>query len=320
MLIIPLGDPYSINIAAISKLLPRTPSNPTILIGSHKQWLHQIPADQLWLREIPVHDRLGHFSQPTYYFLNIDVTHSPLIPPEHLDLVSRGRISVQSLQPIHEIKSNRLAVLTCPINKAACQAAGFKFPGQTEFFEYIWEKNGIMIMHSQTLSIGLVTNHIPLVDVTSKVNPSLIIEKARNFRRTLKKIRKINQPNIAICGLNPHAGEDGLCGNHEKEIIEPAIHKLGKGFHGPISADTAFYRSIHGEFDGVLAMYHAQGLAPIKTLFFDQTINITGGLKHFRCSPDHGPAADKYLSKRFSLKSFSLAFQACNDYLSEIDK
>jgi 4-hydroxythreonine-4-phosphate dehydrogenase len=206
------------------------------------------------------------------------------------------------------------AVVTGPIHKAWMYAAGFKFPGQTEFFaERCGVKNFAMCLTGGKLTVALVTTHIPLSEVPRALKQSEIVRvglllvdflRCRRTRHRRAADAPNNAPRIAVAGLNPHAGESGKLGREEIEIIAPAIEELqaairNKGlsgsdqsavFNGPLSPDTVFHRAAEGEFDAVLCMYHDQGLIPLKLHAFHSGVNVTLGLPFPRTSPDHGTA------------------------------
>ena len=189
------------------------------------------------------------------------------------------------------------AIVTGPIHKARMYEVGFKFPGQTEFFaERCGIENFAMCLTGGKLTVALVTTHIPLSKVSRGLKQSEIVRVGLLLSDFLYS-RSIATPRIAIAGLNPHAGESGKLGREEIEIIGPAIAVLKSEIQnpkseiiGPISPDTVFHRAIEGEFDGVLCMYHDQGLIPLKLHAFHSGVNVTLGLPFPRTSPDHGTA------------------------------
>ncbi len=188
-------------------------------------------------------------------------------------------------------------LVTAPINKATIQSPGFKFPGHTEYIETSVGdgKKALMILMNESLRVALVTTHLPLKDIAKAITKEGIIEKATIFHTSLKRDFRISAPRIAVLSLNPHAGDDGLLGTEEKEVILPAIEELAdKGIQafGPYPADGFFGSGAYDHFDGVLAMYHDQGLAPFKTIALDSGVNFTAGLPIVRTSPDHGTAFD----------------------------
>jgi 4-hydroxythreonine-4-phosphate dehydrogenase len=214
------------------------------------------------------------------------------------------------------------AIVTGPIHKARMSEAGFKFPGQTEFFaERCGVKDYAMCLTGGKITVALVTAHIPLSEVHAALKQSEIVrvglllakfleQRARNLTGLAGQVTKMNpefnrSPRIAVAGLNPHAGESGKIGQEEIEIIEPAVAELNSSlvtnasparthssrlFSGPFSPDTVFYRAADGEFDAVLCMYHDQGLIPLKLQAFHSGVNVTLGLPFPRTSPDHGTA------------------------------
>lgn len=209
-----------------------------------------------------------------------------------------GKIALASLEAAtKDLAENKIDVLvTAPINKKNIQSPNFKFPGHTEYLaNYANEKNYLMIMVHDKIKVGLVTGHIPLKEVSEQLTTERIIEKAEVFYKSLVQDFKYTKPKLAILGLNPHSGDSGLLGSEEQEIIAPAIEKLQqKGMYvfGPYPSDGFFGSSAITKFDGVLAMYHDQGLAPFKALAFDEGVNYTAGLPIVRTSPDHGVAYD----------------------------
>jgi 4-hydroxythreonine-4-phosphate dehydrogenase len=188
-------------------------------------------------------------------------------------------------------------LVTAPINKATIQSPGFQFPGHTEYIETSVGngQKALMILMNETLRVALVTTHLAIKDISRAITKESIVEKTTIFHTTLKRDFRISNPRIAVLALNPHAGDDGLLGSEEKEIISPAIEELaGKGIQafGPYPADGFFGNGTYYHFDGVLAMYHDQGLAPFKTIALESGVNFTAGLPIIRTSPDHGTAFD----------------------------
>jgi len=209
-----------------------------------------------------------------------------------------GKAAFLSLQRATEdIVAGKLdALVTAPINKKNSQSSDFNFIGHTE---YLTEKSGVadslMLLICEELKIGVVTGHIPLSEVSSKLTREKIIAKTTILLNSLKKDFGISKPRIALLGLNPHAGEDGILGKEDKELIAPIIEELKqKGIlaFGPFPADGFFGSKHYKKFDGILGMYHDQGLIPFKLLAFDSGVNFTAGLPFIRTSPDHGTAYD----------------------------
>jgi 4-hydroxythreonine-4-phosphate dehydrogenase len=187
------------------------------------------------------------------------------------------------------------AVVTGPVSKRQMHAVGFEFPGQTEFFaERTKTKNHAMCLTGGALTVALVTAHVPLKDVPGLLSIGEIVRVGK-LLADFSRRRGIARPRIAVAGLNPHAGEGGDLGREEIDMIAPAISALrdsdpDASYSGPWAPDTLFFRAVAGEFDGVLCMYHDQGLIPLKLHAFDAGVNVTLGLPFPRTSPDHGTA------------------------------
>lgn len=183
-------------------------------------------------------------------------------------------------------------VVTAPVSKTWMQKAGFDFPGQTEFFASRWEGEPTMAFAGGKLAVVLATWHIPLMQVADALTDEVLSRAVQRAAFLANKLGA-NEPRIGVCGLNPHAGEDGLLGTEEREHLDPILDKLRERFPGlskTLPGDTVFWRQLQGDFDTVVALYHDQGLAPVKTLEFDASVNITLGLPWIRTSPDHGTA------------------------------
>ncbi len=183
-----------------------------------------------------------------------------------------------------------------PINKKNVQSDEFSFLGQTEYFTERFEVNdSLMMMVSSNLKVGVATGHIPLSKVSEHITVDKIKMKIHILLKSLKIDFGFHKPRIAVLGLNPHAGEEGILGSEEQEIIKPTIKAVkdeGHLLYGPYAADGFFGSGLFRKFDGILAMYHDQGLIPFKTLAFENGINYTAGLPIVRTSPDHGTAYD----------------------------
>lgn len=231
-----------------------------------------------------------------------------------------GKSSLDSIKKAADaLKNKDIDVLvTAPINKASIQEKATNFIGHTEFFEKKFEGNALMIMISEVMKIAFVTGHIPLNEVKKLITCENIILKTKQLNTSLIQDFRIRKPKIAILGLNPHAGEDGLLGNEEKEHIIPAIKKLkeeGIIVFGPYSADSFFTHQNLKHFDGILSMYHDQGLTAFKTLSFSNGVNYTAGLNIIRTSPVHGTAykiAGKGIANEKSFRES--VFLACEIY------
>lgn len=208
-------------------------------------------------------------------------------------------------------------MVTAPIHKKNIQREGFNFTGHTPFLQHYFEsRNVLMFMVAENIRIGLVTEHLAVKDVAAALNKEAIVSKALLMHDSLKKDFGIDKPRIAILALNPHAGDEGLIGREETEVIIPAIKEIrNKNIlaFGPFSSDAFFARHQHENFDGVLAMYHDQGLIPFKSLAIGEGINFTAGLPVIRTSPDHGTAFDIAGQNKADHSSFLAAIFECVD-------
>ena len=192
-------------------------------------------------------------------------------------------------------------MVTSPIAKHVLQAHGFSYPGHTEFLGVLagelWGKPAmpVMLLWSRDLAVVPVTIHIPLAEVPLRLTTDLILRTGRVVARDLAKRFGVTAPRLAVAGLNPHAGENGTIGFEDRAIVAPAVELLraeGIAASGPFPADTLFHPKARAGYDAVLAMYHDQALVPIKTIAFDEAVNVTLGLPFVRTSPDHGTAFD----------------------------
>lgn len=205
------------------------------------------------------------------------------------------------------------AVVTAPISKAQMREVGFEFAGQTEFFADRWGGVPVMCFAGEKLLLSLVTWHEPLCDISTSINAEKIARAVRCVATLTKKMRGIAKPRIAVCGLNPHAGEGGILGREEIQIINPALENLRCEFENlseSLPPDTVFERVLKGEFDCAVAMYHDQGLAPLKALEFDKAVNISMNLPFVRTSPDHGTGFSIAGKGVADWSSFACAFKA----------
>jgi 4-hydroxythreonine-4-phosphate dehydrogenase len=183
-------------------------------------------------------------------------------------------------------------VVTGPVSKARLAAIGYPFPGQTEFFAERWGGEPVMGFCGGRLRVVLATWHLPLREVPQRIDAPLL-QRTLAAADHLARADGVASPRIGVCGLNPHAGEGGLLGTEERDLIDPVLGKIREQFPGISSCqpgDTLFARALRGEFDVVVALYHDQGLAPLKTVDFEEAVNVTLGLPFVRTSPDHGTA------------------------------
>ena len=209
-----------------------------------------------------------------------------------------GQAALACLQrAVDDLKDGKLdALVTAPINKYNIQSEEFQFPGHTEYLAQQFDvSDNLMFMVSETLRVGVVTGHVPLGHVRQNVTRERIAQKLGLMMQSLKQDFGIEKPKIAVLGLNPHAGEEGLLGNEEQDIIKPLLTDLrnkGQLVFGPYPADGFFGTRNYRNFDAVLAMYHDQGLIPFKAIAFEEGVNFTAGMPVVRTSPDHGTAYD----------------------------
>jgi len=207
-----------------------------------------------------------------------------------------GQASLSSLKrAVEDLKAGKIqAIVTGPINKDNIQSAQFKFPGHTEYLaEAFGAQEGLMFMVSGDLRVGVLSGHIPVNQIAAQITAEKLTAKIEQILQSLKGDFRIKKPRLAVLGLNPHAGENGLLGTEEIDTIIPVIKTFkekGNLVFGPFPADGFFAAGTYKQYDAVLAMYHDQGLIPFKTLAFNEGVNFTAGLSAVRTSPDHGTA------------------------------
>ncbi|WP_299223414.1 4-hydroxythreonine-4-phosphate dehydrogenase PdxA [uncultured Psychroserpens sp.] len=206
-----------------------------------------------------------------------------------------GLYSVKSLEAAtNALKDGSIDVLvTAPIHKHNIQSESFKFPGHTNYLAEKLEGNSLMFMVTESLKVGLLTDHVPVKDVPQHINAELIEEKVATVYESLVKDFRISKPKIAVLGINPHAGDNGVIGEEDDTVLKPTLERIRedkKLVYGPYSADSFFGSGNYKNFDAVIAAYHDQGLIPFKTIAFGHGVNFTAGLNKVRTSPDHGTA------------------------------
>ena len=209
--------------------------------------------------------------------------------------VKIGEYAIKSLEAATKaLKNNDVHVLvTAPINKHNIQSEDFKFPGHTDYLAKQLEGESLMFMVTDSLRVGLLTDHVPVKDIVEHISEDLIVKKINTVYDSLKKDFKIGKPKIAVLGINPHTGDNGVIGHEDDDVLRPTLKKIkeeGKLVYGPYAADSFFGSSNYKNFDAIIATYHDQGLIPFKTLSFGQGVNFTAGLNKVRTSPDHGTA------------------------------
>ncbi len=232
-----------------------------------------------------------------------------------------GEVAIAALdRAVEDLQEGLIDVLvTAPINKHTVQSEQFNFPGHTEYLEERLggeDDKALMVLYADKLRVALVTGHMPISQVASSISKDLILDKLASFEYSLQYDFGVRKPRIAVLALNPHAGENGLLGDEEESVIKPAIEEAkSKGMlcFGPYPADGLFGSDYYTRFDGVLAMYHDQGLAPFKALAMDRGVNFTAGLPFVRTSPDHGTAYDIAGKGEASEESFRHAIYSAID-------
>ncbi len=238
----------------------------------------------------------------TYKFGSVDVLNLSEIDPDKISwgnpTVQTGKAMIQYIQVASDLAIQRriAAIVTCPINKTAMRLAGFPYSGHTELLVERTESDHYAMMFAgDRLRVVLATIHVPLRVVPSMLSKQKILATIKLTWQTLQERFGFKNPRIGVAGLNPHAGEGGMFGNEEKDVIAPAIDQArneGVDVIGPLPPDTLFYHAVKGRYDVVVSMYHDQGLIPFKLMHFNNGVNVTIGLPVIRTSVDHGTAYD----------------------------
>lgn len=233
-----------------------------------------------------------------------------------------GKYAVLSLQTaVAALKQKQIdGLVTAPIHKKNIQSGDFTFTGHTPFLKNIFDANDVvMMLCADNFRVALVTEHVPVNEIAKHISKEKIVSKLNIIHQSLQKDFGIDKPRIAVLGLNPHAGDEGLIGNEEETIIKPAIKEAKNNnmlVVGPYSADAFFARRSFEKFDAVLAMYHDQGLIPFKALAIGEGINFTAGLPAVRTSPDHGVAFDIAGKNKADQSSFLASVFGCIDIIN----
>lgn len=213
-------------------------------------------------------------------------------------------------------------LVTAPINKYNIQSEQFQFPGHTDYLAKELEGDALMLMVSENLRVGLLTDHVPLNEVAQHLSEELISKKIETIKQTLIQDFGITKPKIAVLGLNPHCGDGGVIGSEDDEVLRPTLKKIfdkGTLVFGPFAADSFFGSHNYEKYDAIIAAYHDQGLIPFKTLSFGRGVNYTAGLNKVRTSPDHGTAFDIAGKNQADFTSFKEAvYLAIDVYKSRI--
>ena len=229
-----------------------------------------------------------------------------------------GEYAIKSLSAATKaLKEGTVDVLvTAPINKSNVQSESFNFPGHTDYLAKELEGESLMLMISENLRVGLLTDHVPVKDISKNITRELIEKKINIIHKTLIQDFGIRKPKIAVLGINPHNGDNGVIGNEDDEVMKPTLDNLrnnGKVVFGPYAADSFFGTGNYKNFDVIIAAYHDQGLVPFKTIAFGAGVNFTAGLNKVRTSPDHGTAYDLAGKNEANYQSFQKAVFAAID-------
>lgn len=291
--VITIGDPLGIGPEIIAKIPFENYPIPIVIIGDKDvalQAFKKYAGNNMYLMNIPVFENFDDIdTEPA--ILNISNKCNDL------DYLNAGYYSYKYVEKAIDLalQNKTSAIVTAPINKENWAIAGIKYKGHTGLLQERSESKVAMAFYSDKLNVILETIHIPLKDVSKKITTESILYKIKLANQFLNKLG-IKCPTIAVAGLNPHAGENGLLGKEDNEIIKPAVKLAVKeniNVIGPLPADTLFYKSIaEKEINMIVAMYHDQGLAPLKMIGLHDAVNITLGLPFIRTSPDHGTAFD----------------------------
>lgn len=232
-----------------------------------------------------------------------------------------GKYAVKSLlAAANALKEGHIqGLVTAPIHKKNVQSAEFNFTGHTPFLKETAKANDVlMLLYADNLRVALVTEHVPVKSIAQNITREAILSKLNLLHQSLRRDFGIDKPKIAVLGLNPHAGDEGLVGNEEEQIIKPALKEAKQNMlvFGPYSADAFFARKSYLQFDAVLAMYHDQGLIPFKTIAVGEGVNFTAGLSFVRTSPDHGTAFDIAGKSKADITSFVTSVFECVDIIN----
>ncbi len=315
---ISIGDPNGIGVEVILKTFadvhmlecctPVIYAHPKFVVSELKKLNIQVPVQ-------------GVQQQPISNKLNVkQVWNERFVPEYGKPTTSAGEIAFKSLKAAtNDLKSGYIdALVTAPINKATIQQEKFKFPGHTDYLAQELKGETLMFMINENVRVGLITDHVPVKDVITQITPDRIIKKVMVMAQSLKSDFGIRKPKIAVLGINPHAGDHGVIGKEDENVLRPTLQAMEKDnfmVFGPFSSDSFFGSNQYQKYDAVLAAYHDQGLIPFKTLSFGLGVNFTAGLAVVRTSPDHGTAYEIAGKNQADHSSFREAVFAAIDIL-----
>lgn len=283
------------------------------LINVHRRLLGDIPFNYQIIRDA------GRALPKQINLVSCWEEEAPVTPGQLTE--AGGKYAVKSLiAAVEALKENRIhGLVTAPIHKHNTQSADFNFTGHTPYLRHVFgAQDVVMLMVAGNFRVGLVTEHVPVKDIAGYITREAILSKIAIIHQSLVRDFGIDRPKIAVLGLNPHAGDEGLIGKEEETIIRPAIKEAKHNYlvMGPFSADAFFARGQHEKFDAVLAMYHDQGLIPFKSLAKDEGMNYTAGISGVRTSPDHGTAFDIAGKNKADHSSLLAAVYGCLDVIA----
>lgn len=323
-LAISMGEPAGVGPDILLELYARREelSLPAFCVFGHLEFL-RARAERLNLKidlaDSDIDDAASAFEHA------VPVSHVDGLVPDHPGKASplSGKVVISSIAQATTatLSGHSRALVTAPIHKAALYHAGFSYPGHTEFLAELCSQGStpklpVMMLAHGGLRAVPVTIHIPIKDVPAVLSRELIVETGRVLAHDLRQRFGIEDPKLAVAGLNPHAGEGGAIGREDLEIVGPAVMQLQAdniSAEGPLPADTLFFPTRWAQFDAVIAMYHDQALIPIKTVAFEDAVNVTLGLPIVRTSPDHGTAFDLAGTGRASPRSFLAAIRMADE-------
>ena len=306
---ITIGEPAGVGPELLIQLLQTSYDTPLVIIGNQVYLESLAQKSKLSLNLTP-YSNFSDDAPPALYIIDLPLA-APVVASQLNVANANFVMNMLSRAAEGALNGEFSAIVTGPVHKGILNEAGFKFSGHTEFFaEKSALKKPVMLLMNNKAKIALVTTHIPLKDVPSHITEKNLNDTLSILHHGLKTQFAIENPRIGVCGLNPHAGENGYLGREEIDTIIPCLNKLReKGLHliGPLPADTAFLPAQLSQLDALVAMYHDQGLPVVKQMDFANTVNVTLGLPFIRTSVDHGTALDLAGKGRADASSFKAA-------------
>lgn len=314
-----LGEPAGIGLDLVCMLAKQSLSAEVVIVGCAKTLLQRAKQHQIELSLIEFDPNQAPIANGDGRFNIIDIPVKETVVAGKLNGANSAYV-LETLRVGYEqcARGNCDGLVTLPVHKGIISQSGFNFSGHTEFFAHLAQvEDVLMTFYTPELILGQITTHCALKDVSKKITAKRIRKAVTLMHDGLVNIFNYQQPRIEVLGLNPHAGESGTIGEEEVDLITPTLDALrqeGYPVTGPVSGDTAFIPPRLAEVDAILAMYHDQGLGPLKALFFGQIVNITLGLPFLRTSVDHGTALDIAGTLNGSITSLIFAIEACANF------